>query len=156
MENQDTTMLYNQAIDLLIEISNEHAKADKSIYSETTEQEQQVLDLLDKAIEGGFVEAYPLKALLFASNNWSKCIIARIGFFQDILLEGIEKGCLEPDKHLAWEWLEAAATNNDPEEFMTDMEHYYDILATAAENGNDIALDIMNTIWEPEQIIEED
>lgn len=46
--------------------------------------------------------------------------------------------------------------NNDPEEFMTDMERYYDILATAAEEGNEIALDIMNTIWEPEQIIEED
>lgn len=39
---------------------------------------------------------------------------------------------------------------------MTDMERYYDILAKAAEEGNEIALDIMNTIWEPEQIIEED
>ena len=46
--------------------------------------------------------------------------------------------------------------NNDPEEFMTDMERYYDILATADEEGNEIALDIMNAIWEPEQIIEED
>ena len=152
----DSVKKYNHAIDLLAEIAVEHAKEDKSLYPETTKQEEEVLSLLDEVIASGMIEAYPLKALLFASNNWSKCLIVRIGFFQDILLEGVEMGCLAPDRHIAWEWLEVASINNDPEEFMTNMERYYDILATAAEEGNEIALDIMNTIWEPEQIIEED
>lgn len=148
--------IYNQVVDLLVEIADKHAKQDKSLYPETTEQEKEVLRLLDEVIKKGMIDAYPLKALLFASNNWSKLLIVRMGFFQDILLEGIEKGCLAPDRHIAWEWLEVASINNDPEEFMLDMDRYYDILATAAENGNEIALDIMDTIWEPEQIIEED
>ena len=152
----DSIKKYNYAIELLTEIAAEHAKEDKSLYLETTKQEEEVLSLLDEAIDGGVIDAYPLKALLFASNNWSKCLITRIGFFQDILLEGVEKGCLAPDRHIAWEWMEVASINNEPEEFMTDMDRYYDILATAAEEGNEIALDIMNTIWEPEEIIEED
>ena len=40
--------------------------------------------------------------------------------------------------------------------FKEKLNHYYDILCTAAEAGNNIALNLMNTIWEPEQIIEED
>ena len=32
----------------------------------------------------------------------------------------------------------------------------YDLLATEAERGNATALDLMNEIWPPEQIIEED
>ena len=115
-----------------------------------------MLDLLNEAINGGMVEVYPLKALLAASNNWATGLIVRRGLFQNILLEGIEKGCLAPDKEVAWEWLDTAAVNNDPTFFMTDMERYYDILCTAAEAGNNIALNLMNTIWEPEQIIEED
>lgn len=49
-----------------------------------------------------------------------------------------------------------AATNNDPNEFIDDKDLYYDLLATAAEEGCDEARDIMNEIWPPEQIIEED
>ena len=82
--------------------------------------------------------------------------MTRMSHFKAILLEGIEKGCLAPQCDLAWQWLEMAATNNDPTLFVDDMDLYYDLLATAAEKGNSIALDIMNTIWEPEQIIEED
>ncbi|MBE6310273.1 MAG: hypothetical protein E7080_04390 [Bacteroidales bacterium] len=153
---QEAIELYNKAIDVLLEVGNEHSKEMKSIYNNTTKQEEEVLSLLDKVIELGMIEVYPLKALLVASNNWSTFLIVRMGFFQDILLEGIEKGCLKPDMDLAWQWLEVATKNNDPEEFMLDMDLYYDILVTAAEEGNDIACDIMNTIWEPENIIEED
>ncbi len=32
----------------------------------------------------------------------------------------------------------------------------YDLLADEAESGSDAALDLMNEIWPPEQIIEED
>lgn len=104
----------------------------------------------------GDVSRYPLNALLAASDNWTTFEIVRLEQFKKILLKGIGKGCLLHDVDYAWQIMEVAATNNDPAEFMDDMERYYDILATAAENGNTIALDIMNRIWEPEQIIEED
>lgn len=147
---------YEQARDLLRDIAEVHEQRQQTVYRETTKAEQCVLDLLNEAINGGMVEVYPLKALLAASNNWATGLIVRRGLFQNILLEGIEKGCLAPDKEVAWEWLDTAAVNNDPTFFMTDMERYYDILCTAAEAGNNIALNLMNTIWEPEQIIEED
>ena len=54
------------------------------------------------------------------------------------------------------EWIGSAATNNDPEEFIDDKTLYYDLLSSAAESGITVALDIMDRIWEPENIIEED
>ena len=83
-------------------------------------------------------------------------VIVRPGLFRLVLLEGIGLGCLAPDKTLAWEWMETAAVNNDPATFMDDMDRYYDLLAAAAENGVAEARRLMDRIWEPEQIIEED
>ena len=39
---------------------------------------------------------------------------------------------------------------------MENMELYYEVLDTAAGYGVVEAIDIMDSIWEPEQIIEED
>lgn len=143
--------------DRLHEICDTHARTEKSLYPETTRQETFVLRLLDELTRGGArPDLYVLKVLLAASNNWSTGEIIRPHLFREQLLEGIERGCLAPENTAAWEWLETAAANNDPAEFMDDKERYYDLLATAAENGNEIALGIMNTIWEPERIIEED
>lgn len=64
--------------------------------------------------------------------------------------------CLVPGNEYAWEWIGSAATNNDPEEFIDDKTLYYDLLSSAAESGITVALDIMDRIWEPENIIEED
>ena len=52
-----------------------------------------------------------------------------------------------------WSSLNLGTTRGDVPEHV---DKNYDILCTAAEAGNDIALNLMNTIWEPEQIIEED
>lgn len=49
-----------------------------------------------------------------------------------------------------------AAEHNDPTEFMTDMDHYFDLLMTATEHGNHNAHEIMDMIWEPENCQEED
>ncbi len=133
-----------------------HEKSHHSLILSTTDDEQMVLSLINQAIDDGEVGLYPFKALLMASNNWHTTKILRIGMFKEILLEGIEKGALGSDDSQGWEWLHVAADTNDPSEFMTDMERYYDLLASAAENGNTDALDIMNEIWPPEQIIEED
>ena len=46
----DSVKKYNHAIDLLAEIAVEHAKEDKSLYPETTKQEEEVLSLLDEVI----------------------------------------------------------------------------------------------------------
>ena len=97
-----------------------------------------------------------MKALLAASNDWNTGLITRMGLYKNILLEGIECGALAPGNEYAWEWIGAAATNNDPEDFIDDKTLYYDLLSSAAESGITVALDIMDRIWEPENIIEED
>ena len=146
-------MLPDSTFDLLEYIAARHIAGD---FRSTTEDEQKVLDQVTFAISSGAIELYPMKALLAASNDWNTCIITRMGLYKNILLEGIDKGSLAPGNEYAWEWIGAAATNNDPEEFVDDKTRYYDILSTAAESGVTIALDIMDRIWEPENIIEED
>ncbi len=141
---------------LMDRIMKVHEKSRHPIMVATTKAEEQVFHLLNAAIEDGNVGLYPLKALLHATNDWYTFKILRLGLFQSILLEGIERGALSPDDAEGWEWLKLIAADNDPSEFMPDMERYYDLLATAAEAGNTDALDIMNEIWPPEQIIEED
>ena len=156
LKNISDNDTYKLIVEKIIAVGNEHTKCKKTMYPETTTQEQEILNLVNSLIDDGYTEAYPMKALLVASNNWSTFLFARDGFYRDILLEGIEKGCLAHDNGIAWNWMEIAATNNDPELFMDDMDEFYNILADAAEAGNTIALDIMNSIWEPENIIEED
>lgn len=133
-----------------------HKKSLHALILSTTDDEQLVLQLINHEIDAGSIGLYPLKALLISSNNWYTTKILRQGMFREILLEGIAKGSLSPCDAEGWEWLHVAADTNDPAEFMTDMERYYDLLASAAEAGNIDALDIMNEIWPPEQIIEED
>lgn len=145
-----------QIPELMDKIMQVHEKATDSVIPETAEDEERVLALLDLELEAGDVGSYPLKALLSACNNWHTARIVRLGLFQEILLEGIEKGALAPDDETGWAWLKVVAETNDPETFMTDMDRYYDLLANAVENGNQDARDIMNDIWEPEQIIKED
>ena len=146
-------MTYKEIIKEIEHISAIHCKEG---WRHTTEREQTVIDAIDALIAEGDVQLYVAKALLHGSNNWSTFELMRPGLFKDILLEGIEKGTLGPECKTAWEWMEIASFNNDPEEFMHDMERYYDILATAAEDGRTEALDIMYTIWEPENCQEED
>lgn len=106
---------YRQTIYKLTAIAEVHGQSEKSLYPETLDQEQEVMDMVNTLINDGAVELYPLKALLAASNNWNRYLFVRESIFREIL-----------------------------------------ILATAAESGNLIARDIMNDIWEPENIIEED
>ena len=146
-------MLPESDFDLLESIAVKHSTGD---FSSTLEDEQKLLDHINDAIDAGDIELYPMKALLAASNDWNTGIITRMGLYKNILLEGVERGTLASGNEYAWEWLGAAATNNDPEEFIDDKTLYYELLSTAAESGINIALDIMNAIWEPENIIEED
>lgn len=122
----------------------------------TAHDEAIVLRLIDELIKQGDVELYLFKAILFASNNWYTGEIVRPSVFRHIFLKGIDHGCLAPECHNAWDWLKVAAINNNPMEFMDDMDRFYDILATAVEVGNETAREIMDMIWEPEQIMEED
>lgn len=122
----------------------------------TRDEKAQALTLLDEAIAGGMVEAYVLSALLSASNDWKTCRILRPGEFRVILEEGVAHGCLAPDRARAWTWLAVAAENNDPTFFMDDMDQYYDLLYRAAAAGNGEALALMNAVWAPEHLVEED
>lgn len=146
-------MLPDSTFDLLESIAKKHGDGD---FSSTTESERKVLEQINAAIADGDIELYPMKALLAASNDWNTGLITRMGLYRNILLEGIGKGALAPENEYAWEWIAAAATNNAPEEFVDDKTLYYDLLSTAAESGLTLAQDILNRIWEPENIIEED
>ena len=146
-------MLSDSIFDLFESIAVKHCDGD---FTSTTTDERKVLDQVNAAIADGDVELYPMKALLAASNDWHTGLITRMGLYKNILLEGIGKGALAPENEYAWEWIAAAATNNDPEEFVDDKTLYYDLLSTAAESGLTLAQDILNRIWEPENIIEED
>lgn len=119
-------------------------------------QKNEILHFIEIAIEQGNTGLYVAKALLNIYNDWSTCKISDLHTFQKKLLEGIEHGCLAPDNHYGWEWLEVAAKYNNPACFMEDMDLYYEVLDTAASHGVVEAIDIMSSIWEPEQIIEED
>lgn len=148
--------LYQQIMNEVMAIGEIHAQAEASVCNATTHREQAVLNNVAKLIDDGNVGLYPLKALLMASNDWHTFIIVREGLFQDVLLEGIEKGALAPDDEEGWGWLKFASLSNDPTNFMTDMERYFDLLMTATENGNQDANEIMDMIWEPENCQEED
>ncbi len=156
MVDDKLTDLWNEIGRLYERIYERHSVAGGSVMPATAAAEERVLALIDNVIAAGDVGAYVIKAHLASCNNWYTGVIVRISQFRQILLEGIEHGALAPDDDAGWEWLYAAAECNDPQEFMTDMDRYYDLLASAAEEGNEDALDIMNTIWPPEQIIEED
>ena len=119
-------------------------------------QKNEILHFIEIAIEHGNTGLYVAKALLNIYNDWSTCEISDLNTFQKELLEGIEHGCLAPDNHYGWEWLVVAAKYNNPASFMEDMDLYYEVLDTAASHGVVEAIDIMSSIWEPEQIIEED
>ena len=119
-------------------------------------QKNEILHFIEIAIKHGNTGLYVAKALLNIYNDWSTCEISDLYTFQKKLLEGIEHGCLAPDNYYGWEWLEVAAKYNNPACFMEDMDLYYEVLDTAASHGVVEAIDIMSSIWEPEQIIEED
>lgn len=120
----------------IVRIGDVHERSQKSVYPETADREWEALFRLDKLIEAGRTELYPLKALLSASNNWSTYTIVRMGQFRDILLEGIARGCLAPENEYAWHVMNIAAANNDPGELIPDAESFGRILDRAAAAGN--------------------
>lgn len=146
---------YKELFNTIIDIGCNQGKDNNAAASYRARQED-ALHFIDLAISRGNVQLYPAKALLSSANDWATCQIERRDTFKKILLEGIGKGCLAPANHVAWDWMEIASKYNDPTFFVDDMELYYDILATAVGDGNTIALDLMDYIWEPENIIEED
>ena len=124
---------------------------------ESSNRHIDVLDFVKRAVKEGNTGLYVALALLSASGNWEYCNIHCPGRFRKIFTEGLRKGALAPDNdNPAWRWMDIAIMSNDPGEFADDMDLYYDALATAAENGNWIARNIMDMIWEPENCQEED
>lgn len=150
-------LLYRLIVILLIEIGKVHETLGSAVACPETEgSEAKVLGNIDRLIDKGITGLYPLKALLMASNNWYTFTIVREGLFRDVLLEGIEKGALAPDNQEGWSWMKFASLSNDPADFMTDTDCYYDLVMSATENGNPDAHEIMDMIWEPENCQEED
>ncbi len=149
MQKTFNTTITNRVIDIA---TNKTYTAD-----ERAIKQGKVLDELRGHVAEGGVEMYVALALLTASDDWSTCEIVRPEEFETIFTEGMRRGALAPKvDNPAWDWMDVAIEYNDPEDFTDEMELYYDVLATAMENGVWLARDIIDMIWEPEQCIEED
>ena len=123
---------------------------------DTLPQEQQVMDLLHAAANEGYKPALVADAVLASSNDWSTMRITRNGLFVMMLEEAIDAGALAPDDEESWGWIHQAYFANPDADLMLDYERLYDFLMTAAEAGNELALEILLDIWPPEEEIEED
>lgn len=157
VEFEYRTPLSRKEINRLAEMALDAASCPGTDWLESSNRHIDVLDFVERAVKEGNTGLYVALALLNASSNWEYCNIHRPGLFRKIFTEGLRKGALAPDiDNPAWEWMDIAIMNNDPGEFTDDMELYYDILATAAENGVLLARDIIDMIWEPENCQEED
>ncbi len=105
-------------------------------------------------------EYYLWYAALLCCDDWNTYLLVRPDEFRDMMQRAVKRNCLHPKEQLNWRVLDMLSDNNDPDTFMDDKDKYYDLLATAMEEGNrdvcNIARKIMNMIWEPENCQEED
>lgn len=147
---------YAELINMIIAIGSDEAEVSDEKNAAIRARKCDVMHFIDKTIEHGNTGLYVAKALLESADDWSTCEINHLESFRMFLLKAVEKGALSPKNHFGWDWMEIATKYNDPSCFMEDMELFYNILASAAEEGVVEAMDIMDLIWEPEQIIEED
>ena len=151
------TPLSREDIEKIPEMALDAATYSGGDWLERSNRTINVIDFVKRAVKEGNTGLYVALALLTASGRWEYCNIDCPVKFRKIFTEGLRKGALAPnDDNIAWKWMDIAIMNNDPGEFADDMDLYYDALATAAENGNWIARDIMDMIWEPENCQEED
>ena len=130
MKNKE---FYDKLYDVFENVIKRHEQGEMRL---TTDEEQDVMNMINEAINEGDIEMYPMKALLTACNDWSTMNIVRISFYREILLEGVEAGALAPENEFSWHWVRLATINNDAEElFQDDIERYYNLMMDAAENG---------------------
>lgn len=136
-----------QLVEELVAIMNIHEKTTLFPCRQTEERQRQVLEVIDRLIGEGRVQLYPLKALLVSTDNWQKAVIERMDTFRQVLLEGLEKGCLEPDSD-GWEWLHYVADDNNPSDFFEDSGQFGKLLDAAVQAGNDSAVQIVERMEE--------
>ena len=75
---------YLKAADMAYDIGEIHALTPDCAHYDTLLRQQEVLGLLDQAVDGGYVQAYPMKALLSASDDWSTFRLVRPELFRQI------------------------------------------------------------------------
>ena len=73
---------YLKAADMAYDIGEIHALTPDCAHYDTLLRQQEVLGLLDQAVDGGYVQAYPMKALLSASDDWSTFRLVRPELFR--------------------------------------------------------------------------
>ncbi len=100
-------------------------------------------------------------AFLKTCDDWSTYISDRPDEFRENILIAIEKyNGLSPDRYLDWAVMLNVLTKNPDFLPMDDMDRFNDLTLTAIEQGpqdiSDLATEVFNIIWEPEDIIEED
>ncbi len=103
---------------------------------------------------------YMWYALLMCSDDWGSYKLARPEMFIECVDYAVDQGCLTPDDKIGWLVMELACYENDPTDFISDKEQYYNLLSDAQEQGDEevseAAGKIIDIIWHPENIKEED
>lgn len=137
-------------------ITEYHSRMKRPAYPETARQQMLALGLLKELCKHD-VEWYVPLAVLSAADNWADVRLARPYIFRNLLFEGVRHGALSPDNKFAWHWIEIAARENDPAEFMDDRQRFCDLLRRAAEAGNEEASQILETLSDNDnKLIKED
>lgn len=154
-ELSPASQCYNRALAIVRRVGTEHERRGDWRPETMAAEKKEALALLDESFELGEPQAYVLKALLAASDDWSTFTINRFDLFRQILLEGVDHGALAPDCTQAWQVMGIAATNNHPARFMKDVVRYLDILTEASGSGVKEAWDIMCLIWPLKRVFDQ-
>lgn len=143
-------------LDLVKSISDAQGHPQVGEKTDITARQQEALRRMESLINSGANHLKVLHALLSSSDNWWTLQIVRPEDFKAQLLRAVNDGCLSPDDSESWEWLDLAARNNSPENFMDDIDLFYNTLYEAMVAGNPVARAILYDLWPPEQLFEED
>ncbi len=100
-------------------------------------------------------------ALLKTCENWYTIVCIRPDDFRAEVATGVEKyGSLAPDRHFDWCIIQYFIKENPDEAPMEDMTVFHSLVSKTMEEGTDetreIAREIHNMVWPPENTIDED
>ncbi len=70
-------------------------------------------ELVDLHIKDGWIELYPMKALLYACPDWKRMKICDEPLYAEIMREGFRNHCLRSKSEIARNWIAMARVYND-------------------------------------------
>ncbi len=81
-----------------------------------SEDRRLALELIDRHIQDGWVELYPMKALMSSCSSLKRLKIDDWAMYEEIMYEGFLNHCLRSKSSVAKEWVSKAWAGNDLDE----------------------------------------